>query len=413
MANCKEIYLKGCEFENSQVLKECFSCWKKLKKLQLYYCVIPNVMVDEIILDENLQKLTNASINVLVLDLSLEPDACDAWTQIKLFEAFGIEVHELHLELQWNDAAMKLMNYAKTTFGSKLKQLKFSLVKYDIHLANPFLEFLIDWQDLKLVNFGFQRNIVDCSGILGPPTENIADITDDSYAKLLNRFLDSQTNLRSMDFEPDDDTYNYPKAITTMSLHIIGGTRIENMTRRVYASDENLVKRITSLSLQTSNLHTLTLNLYMMNCRVLDLSCLSNLENLKYFHLKNIMKMFCPTVDFRDIGKTETVISFKLQNVAILDKSLQQIIVAMPNLEYLDLADANSVSMIFKFWKKKIWQKYSALQYTSAALLVDEGLGGLKRLRSLKIDGHRILYEVLEKMQLPYLTEFVIGHSVE
>jgi hypothetical protein len=339
MAFCKKIYLTWCEFENSQVLKECFSCWKNLNKLEIYNCAIPNEMVDEILLGENLQKSTNTSIDVLTLGLP-QPNA---WTQIKLFEALGIQVREVNLVLNWYDAVMELMAYVKTTYGTKLKELKISVVNFDINLANPLLEFINDWQDLQLNNFAYLRNVDDCD-FFGPPTKKvISAITNDSYAELLNQFLESQTKMKSLHFEPDDDNYTYPKLVGTISLDIIGGTSINET--RVYASDENLSNRVKILSLQTSNLQELALNLYVMENRVFDLSCLSNLRNLKRFYLSNQRNFLYPSSDFRKIGKMEAMISFQIKYVAVLDESLQKVIASMPNLEYLDLEAANSVSM--------------------------------------------------------------------
>jgi hypothetical protein len=338
MTFCKKIYLMECEFENSQVLEECVSCWTNLSKLQIYKCAIPNEMVDEILRKVNLHKLMNASVGVLTLS---QPQP-NTWTQIKLFEALGIQVREFNLILNWYDAVMELVNYVKTTYGTKLKELKLSVVNFDINLANPLLEFLNDWQDLQLNNFAYLRNVDDCD-FFGPPTKKvISAITNDSYAGLL---------MQTLHFEPDDDDYIYPKSLRTISLDIIGGTSINEA--RVYASDENLSNRVKILSLQTSNLQELALNLYVMENRVFDLSCLSNLRNLKRFYLSNQRNFLYPALDFRKIGKMEAMISFQIKCVAVLDESLQKIIASMPDLEYLDLEAANSVSMSIQFFKIK------------------------------------------------------------
>jgi hypothetical protein len=304
LQNCQKVFIHFCTFTTSEALKTVLLSCKNLNLLQIDRCKFAKGVIEPIIANEQLETFENAVIgrfSWLLLDYKT------GWKLIKTFKALGIQLNVLDLGLYTEDFSMKMIEYIKETYGTKLKHLDFnpSLIK---SVVCKFLQFIIDWNELKLESFSYYGS--ELYGII----ENL---------------VEKQTNLKKLDCTDEINIEKCPISLNHLSLMAddMNSLTINNICR-------------------FRDLKYLSLHFMSAGAEKLNLTVLSQMVQLEKVTISielawNEKKV---ELELEDLCLLRKMKNLSLQNMVISYQVMQSIIKNMPNLECLKLLQTDGVS---------------------------------------------------------------------
>jgi hypothetical protein len=296
LQSCKIVNFSNCKFTSTQALQKILKSCKNLDSLEIYVCSFEIGVIEAIITDIQCT-IAHAEIKRFVWTL----DDYNSWKLIQTFDVLGIQLINLNLTLMADEFDMELIKYIKKTYTTKLKELK--IISKRNSTSEEFFQFLIDWDDLKLDDFG-------C-----PNWRNCRNIS---------KFVEKQTSLKILWF--DDEFINIdkcPGGLESLQIHSRSIARC--------GSTINKICRLKKLQVFYMGL------IDIVDDGVLDFEWLKQMVDMDEFNLTN--SRGCPgkiVFMMQEFNKPlQKMKIFELGNVIISNQAMQAIIKNMPNLESL------------------------------------------------------------------------------
>jgi hypothetical protein len=311
LLNCKIVKFMECKFTNTQGLQKIIESCKNLDYLEIFKCSFEIGVIDSIITDI---QCSVAHAEIKSFSWSLQDN--NSWKLIKTFNILGIQLNNLNLSLIADEFDMKLINYIKTTYVTKLKKLHITYRRNSTSATSAELfQFLIDWDDLKLDDFGY-LHWDDC--------RNIA------------RFVEKQTSLK---------TLSIGGYLIYIDKYPVG---LESLD--IGSSDRMPCRSTINKICQMKNLRVFTLGMSDCYDDVLDFEWLKQMVTLVEFsfyigRLRSRKTVFMMQEFNKPLQKIRIV---SLSNVIICNQTMQASIKNMPNLESLTLDLVSGVSELKK-----------------------------------------------------------------
>jgi hypothetical protein len=298
LQSCKIVHFWDCKFTSSQALQKVLKSCKNLDYLEIDDCSFEIGVIEAIITDTDIQcRIEHAEIK----RFSWSINDYNSWKLIQTFDVLGIQLNNLNLMLMADEFGMELIEYIKKTYATKLKKLIVDSRR--ICIFDEFFQFLIDWDDLKLDEFG-------C--ILWEICRNIS------------KFVEKQTSLKKI--FGDGNLINIdkcPGGLESLQIHSGDIARCRSTINKICR-----LKKLHVFHLYISRT---------VDKHVLDFDWLKQMVDMEDFDLRNNIQCLGAIVFMmQEFNKPlQKMKILKLDNVIMSNQAMQAIIKNMPNLESL------------------------------------------------------------------------------
>jgi hypothetical protein len=323
LRNCEEVTIDyHCHFVNVQSLKTILLSCKNLKVFKIRNSLFEEEIIEGIIADAQHQKTyENAEIGLLSLTCT---DNANTWELIKTFEALGIQLNSLGLEITFSNFSMELFKYVKENYETKLKSLT---IFTD---GDDFLRYIGEWNKLQL-------QLLYCHGAT-------------KYG-IFDRLIERQTALKHLDSVKILNIERFPMSLRHISIEI---------------KQENAQTTVDKLS-ELKHLHHLNIKVHCERRCKLNFSVLRHMIQLQVLRLEAVYleKGYGIELDLQDLcTPLQKMKNFTIMHVQIGYETMQKIIEIMPNLDNLELSDLPKMVSVLNFTLQKENIEFCTLKCT-------------------------------------------------